>query len=132
MAGSGSFTEEWQSYEKEGTVPAECDGSENKNADTGEVLFLKTFQTIAFNLAKNKVATEFVFDNVKFFVPKDVVSTLTKKEAENPQEYPGDPNGIVTVKANQNGQTIYNLNGQKVEKTAKGLYIINGKKVVVK
>ena len=60
-AGSGSFTTEWQTYEKEGTVPAECDGSSAQ----------KTFQTIAFNLAKNKVATEFIFDNVKFEVPED-------------------------------------------------------------
>ena len=41
--------------------------------------------------------------------------------------------GIETVKANEllNG-TIYNLNGQKMQKAQKGLYIINGKKVVVK
>ena len=41
--------------------------------------------------------------------------------------------GIEAVKANEllNG-TIYNLNGQKMQKAQKGLYIINGKKVVVK
>lgn len=32
----------------------------------------------------------------------------------------------------QNNATIYNLNGQRVEKVQKGLYIINGKKVMVK
>ena len=32
----------------------------------------------------------------------------------------------------QNNATIYNLNGQRVEKAQKGLYIINGKKVMVK
>lgn len=32
----------------------------------------------------------------------------------------------------QNNATIYNLNGQCVEKAQKGLYIINGKKVMVK
>jgi DNA/RNA endonuclease YhcR with UshA esterase domain len=41
--------------------------------------------------------------------------------------------GISTVKFNMNlNGTIYNLNGQKMEKAQKGLYIINGKKVVVK
>ena len=64
--GSGSFTTEWQTYTAEGSVPAECDGS---SAD-------KTFQTIAFNLAKNGVATEFIFDNVKFEVPANIVETL--------------------------------------------------------
>jgi hypothetical protein len=32
----------------------------------------------------------------------------------------------------QNNATIYNLNGQRVEKAQKGLYFINGKKVSVK
>jgi hypothetical protein len=43
------------------------------------------------------------------------------------------PTGINTVKANafENG-TIYNLRGQKVTNPTKGLYIINGKKVMVK
>ena len=40
---------------------------------------------------------------------------------------------ISTVKSNNNlNGTIYNLNGQKMNKAQKGLYIINGKKVVVK
>ena len=30
------------------------------------------------------------------------------------------------------GKGVFNLNGQKVNKTKRGLYIINGKKVVVK
>ncbi len=44
-----------------------------------------------------------------------------------------DSDGISTMKADSkfNG-AIYNLNGQKVEKATKGLYIINGKKVVIK
>jgi hypothetical protein len=41
--------------------------------------------------------------------------------------------GIATVNTsvNQNG-TIYNLNGQKVTNAQKGLFIINGKKMVVR
>lgn len=31
-----------------------------------------------------------------------------------------------------NGSEIYNLNGQRVENPTKGLYIVNGKKVVIK
>jgi len=40
--------------------------------------------------------------------------------------------GIEEVKDRQAIEAIYNLSGQKIEKTTKGLYIINGKKVVVK
>lgn len=45
----------------------------------------------------------------------------------------GEVVGIAGVKSeNKLDGSIYNLNGQKVEKAQKGLYIINGKKVVVK
>ena len=41
--------------------------------------------------------------------------------------------GIVTVKAHQDANAaIYNLNGQKVQTVRKGLYIQNGRKVVVR
>ena len=42
--------------------------------------------------------------------------------------------GIEQVELNDNpaSESIYNLNGQKVSKAQKGVYIINGKKVVVK
>ena len=120
FCGSGSFTTEWQTFEAEGAVPAECDGSSAQ----------KTFQSIAFNLALNKAATQFIFDNVKFFVPKDIVSSLTKNPDENPVPYP--PTGIKNVMNEMNAEGIFNLNGQKVMKAQKGLYIMNGKKVVIK
>jgi hypothetical protein len=44
-----------------------------------------TFQTIAFNLAKNRVAIEFIFDNVKFEIPADAAKTLNP--AANPVYY---------------------------------------------
>lgn len=41
--------------------------------------------------------------------------------------------GISNVKADKNANTkIYNISGQRVEKATRGLYIINGKKVMVK
>jgi len=86
-------------------------------------------QTIAFNLAKNKVATEFIFDNVKFEVEKSVVATLTKNPAENPTPYPV---GIYTLSADQKNGTIFDLQGRRVAAPRKGLYIIDGKKAVVK
>ena len=117
--GSGSFTTDWQTYTAEGAIPSECDGSSAQ----------KTFQSIAFNLALNKAATQFIFDNVKFFVPKDIVSSLTKNPDENPVHY---PTGIKNVMNEMNAEGIFNLNGQKIQKTQKGLYIMNGKKVVIK
>ena len=42
------------------------------------------------------------------------------------------PTGITMLKAAIENGTVYNMNGQKVNKAQKGLYIINGKKVVIK
>lgn len=42
------------------------------------------------------------------------------------------PNSISGVRSNNSDGKIYKLNGQSMTKTQKGLYIINGKKVVVK
>ena len=33
---------------------------------------------------------------------------------------------------NVGNETFYNLNGQKVQNPTKGLYIVNGKKVIIK
>ena len=45
-----------------------------------------------------------------------------------------DTDGITTVKAenNEHDNRIYNLNGQCVESSSKGIYIKNGKKIIVK
>lgn len=46
----------------------------------------------------------------------------------------GTTTGIETVRDNlpQNNVTIYNMNGQRVKKPLKGLYIIDGRKVLIK
>ena len=44
----------------------------------------------------------------------------------------GETNGISNVNAMQNAGEVYNLQGQRMVKAVKGLYIVNGKKVVLK
>ncbi|MCR4915427.1 MAG: hypothetical protein K6A96_06700, partial [Prevotella sp.] len=74
------------------------------------------FQSIAFNLSKDKAnAVKFFFDNIKFMVEKSWYDT-----------------GIHTIANDAAGKSIFNLRGQQVQNPSKGLYIINGKKVVVK
>ena len=115
-AGSPNFTTEWQSYEYEGTIPSQCDGS---LADDG---FEKIFQTIAFNLAKNKVATGFIFDNVKFEVPTSVAESLKL-----------NPSGIEIVRITETQNNVrYNLSGVRVNENYKGIVIMNGKKIIQK
>ena len=76
----GSFTTSWQHYEETFTVPAVCDGV--TKGDYGD--YLKVFRTINFQLSLNKVATQFIFDNVKVEISKDVLATLTPEPATNP------------------------------------------------
>ena len=44
----------------------------------------------------------------------------------------GETTGIKTLESSVDTKSIYNLNGQRVEKAQKGLYITNGKKTIVK
>jgi hypothetical protein len=44
----------------------------------------------------------------------------------------GAVDGIENVVLGQNANEIYDLSGRRVQKTTKGLYIINGQKVYVK
>ena len=77
---------------------------------------LDGIQTIAFNLNTDKtLENNYYFDNISWKIIRE-------------------ENGIETVETvNVEVEGIYNLRGQKVDKpTKKGVYIINGRKVVVK
>jgi hypothetical protein len=109
MIGSPSFTTEWQKYEFSGSI--------SDQQSTAE----KTMQSIAFNLSKDKEnEVTFFFDNFSFQIEASAVAPAQT------------PTGIDQLKSVANDDAIYNLNGQKVQKAQKGLYIKNGKKVFVK
>jgi hypothetical protein len=46
--------------------------------------------------------------------------------------FAGEATGISSITAEKNTESIYNMKGQRVSAPAKGLYIVNGKKVVMK
>ena len=62
--------------------------------------------------------------------------TQSNVAAGDPRWISGTPTAIETVKTAEEtsleNAVIYNLNGQRVDKAQKGLYIVNGKKVVIK
>jgi hypothetical protein len=66
--GSKDFTTDWQHWEWSGSVPSECNGEE---ADGG---YLKDFHSIAFNLSKNCMETEFYFDNVVVEIDEQAIT----------------------------------------------------------
>jgi len=69
----------WQHYEAEYTVPGDCNGSQSGDGD-----WLLNFQTIYIQLAKNKVATEFIIDNIKVEIDATVLAGLTEQPVTDP------------------------------------------------
>ena len=105
---SPSFKSDWQHYTFEGTVPSQCDGKPN-DSNT----FMKNFQTIAFNLSKTRKDVKFVFDNIQFWVEDDATIIKSVETTNGESEY-------------------FDLQGRRVAQPGKGLYIKNGKVVLVK
>lgn len=168
-----SFKTDWDTYDSgELEVPAECDGTQNGD-------YKKNFQTIAFKLANNQKATQFIIDNIKVEVLTSALSGLTSqpyiealiakaqalvdaggdagavgnlqaaiataKGIANPtfddilalqaaiDQFQQESTGITCIKDDKvESVTYYDLNGRRIDHPAKGVYVKNGKKVVVK
>ena len=127
--GDVNFTEEWQEFSADYTIPAEAAG--------------KDAQSIAFNLAEIKEANDYYFKDFEWYIKCDVEG----KTPENLINATGDDNfkskvvggdivpaGIETVTTENKkvSNVTYNLAGQRVSKEYKGIVIRNGKKAVVK
>ena len=125
--GDVNFTEEWQDFETNFTVPGDANG----------------MQSIAFNMAEIKEACKYEIKDVVWKLEDGTESLINQEGADNffVKEGAGDtphvfvdPDGISSVVANSsNVPTVtYNIAGQRVTKDYKGIVIKNGKKVVVK
>jgi len=117
----------------------------NENADEGVVEYMLTLDIPANSSMK-------VLDNIGNWYPATGPDFLVNDEgnftvyfrpnADGDEfwfegciycQYNGEPVGINGIYAEKlQNATIYNLNGQRVQSAQKGLYIVNGKKVVVK
>ena len=106
MIGDVSFTAEWQHFSADVEVTDAMAKGDNGNGNGEGVL------SIAFNLQEEKSATDYFFDNFGVWYQLPVVD------------------GIQSLKADNAAEAVFNLNGQKVQKARKGLYIQNGKKIV--
>ena len=130
--GDVNFTEDWQTFDADYTVPNEAAG---KNA-----------QSIAFNMAEIKDACDYYIKDVQWFLKYEVEGKTMENliDAEgtknfyvkegagtNPYQY-GTGTGItnVTAKSVKASDVIYNIAGQRVNKDFKGLVIMDGKKIV--
>ena len=125
--GDVNFTDEWQDFEKEFTVPNEADGMWN----------------IAFNMAEIKGACDYSIKDVQWYLYdssleegqtyENLISGATnfyKKEGANTDPYTGINNVIINT--GKTSSAIYNLAGQKVNNNFKGIVVKDGKKFVNK
>jgi hypothetical protein len=129
--GDVNFTEEWQDFEKEFKVPA---------GDNG-------MRSIVFNMSEIKEANDYYIKNVQWYV-KDATLEAEGKTMENlinetgadnfwikvnkgAPEQPTAINGVV-VKKSAASSAIYNIAGQRVSKSYKGIVVKDGKKYLVK
>jgi hypothetical protein len=128
--GDVNFTTEWQDFEATFTVPNEAND----------------MQSIAFNMAEIKEACDYEIKDVKWYLKED--ANAEGKTSENLINGTGDANfyvkegagtdprqfsGINGVMVQQpTSSAIYNLAGQRVSKTYKGIVVKDGKKFLTK
>ena len=124
--GDVNFTEEWQDFEATLTVAGEANG----------------MKSIAFNLAEIKDANDYYIKDVVWKTDDGTESLINMTGAENfwvkvgagtaPYQY--DPTAIngVVVNKNTGSAAIYNIAGQRVSKSYKGIVVKEGKKYLVK
>ena len=99
--GNMTFITSWKHYEKEGVVSDEMSTDEKK------------MRTIAFNLANEKTATKYYFDNIVFEVYQTSgINAINYRDADR--------------------DNIYNLSGQRLTMPQKGVVIIGRKKILMK
>lgn len=125
--GDVDFTEEWQDFETEFTVPS---------GDNG-------MRSIVFNMAEIKAACDYSIKNVQWYI-KDAsleegqtyenlisgASNFYMKEEATTAPYTGINNVIINT--GKTTSAIYNLAGQKVNNNFKGIVVKDGKKFVNK
>lgn len=131
--GDVNFTTDWQDYEKEFTIPNECDG--------------KGMKTIAFNMAEIKEACDYELKDFQWYLKYDEegktlenlidetgASNFYVKEGAGTTPHVFGESGINTVVNNgkKTSTAIYNLAGQRVSKDYKGIVVKEGKKYIVK
>lgn len=86
------------------------------NKDNGKAQFTRVKDGLTFT---NKAVIE------------QKISTTTARESFD-IVFADETTGINTVAVEKNAEGIFNMNGQRVAAPAKGLYIVNGKKVILK
>ena len=124
--GDVDFTTEEQHFSKTFTVPAEADG----------------MLSISFDMAVMKEANDYTIKNVIWKLEDGTESLINQTGGENfwlkisagttPYQYEETAINGVTVNKKSSTDAIYNLAGQRVSKSYKGIVVKDGKKYITK
>lgn len=124
--GDVNFTTEEQHFTKSFTVPAEADG----------------MLSLSFDMAVIKDACDYTIKNVVWKLEDDSESLINMEGSENfyvkigagtaPYQYDATAINGVVVKKSAASSAIYNIAGQRVSKSYKGIVVKDGKKYLVK
>lgn len=131
--GDVNFTTDWQDFEKEFTIPNECDG--------------KGMKTIAFNMAEIKEACDYELKDFQWYLKYDeegktLENLINETGSDNfyvkegagttPHVFGESAINTVVNNSKKTSTAIYNLAGQRVSKDYKGIVVKEGKKYIVK
>ena len=124
--GDVNFTTEEQHFTKSFTVPAEADG----------------MLSLSFDMAVIKDACDYTIKNVVWKLEDGSESLINMEGSENfyvkigagtaPYQYDATAINGVVVKKSAASSAIYNIAGQRVSKSYKGIVVKDGKKYLVK
>jgi hypothetical protein len=110
----------------------------NKNdfkVNTSGATFAAAENTTYFAMVKDSDPLTFGTVNpstVAIPANKAYLAVVGNSEARLTVTFDGETTAIKSIENAETSNAIYNLNGQRVEKAQKGLYIVNGKKTIVK
>ena len=133
--GEVNFEEDWLEFDNDYTIPAEAEG--------------KDAQSIAFNMAEIKDACDYQIKDVQWYlvdasldegltyenlIDEEGTKNFFVKEGAgtSPYQFGTDPSGIANVAAKgaKTSAVMYNLAGQRVANSFKGIVVKDGKKFV--
>lgn len=108
-------------------------GENDFNVGRGKALSA-TENTTYFALVKDSSPLTFgqIAASVAIPANKAYLAVVGNSEARLTVTFDGETTAIKSIENAETSNAIYNLNGQRVEKAQKGLYIVNGKKTIVK
>ena len=110
-------------------------GANDFKVNTSGATFDAAENTTYFAMVKDSDPLKFGTVNpssVAIPANKAYLAVVGNSETRLTVTFDGETTAIKSIENAETGNAIYNLNGQRVEKAQKGLYIVNGKKTIVK